>query len=170
MGRSVTWDGSKGSSVLDELKRRPEVKSWSGDQSKWESKEGRKRSASSSEEEMDRGRTKKIKKRQEERNTDLNPFQDAQDYKNKGHNSFSREKYNRDSLRNYSGSRDRDHRDRRDSRDKYSRDYSRDRGRNGSSSNANHERPRKSWDHTYNREQGGSGDRGPRFPRPKTVY
>merc|ERR1712059_214740 len=89
IGRSVTWDGSKGSSVFQELLKGTEIRSWSGDRGTFEkSQEVRKRSAESDpDEEMDRGRTKKVKKRQEEPAAykwDQNPFQIGQNIINRG--------------------------------------------------------------------------------------
>ena len=82
IGRSVTWDGSKGSNVVEELMKGSEIRSWSGDRSALERKvtvEPRKRSAGDDlDAEMDAGRVKKVKKHREEAPAykwDQNPFQ-----------------------------------------------------------------------------------------------
>jgi len=66
IGRSVTWDGSKGSNVVEELLKGSEIRSWSGDRSTLERKLGtepRKRSAGDDlDAEMDAGKVKKVKK------------------------------------------------------------------------------------------------------------
>jgi len=91
IGRSVTWDGSKGSNVVEELMKSSEIRSWSGDRSTLERKmlgEQRKRSAGDDlDEEMDAGRVKKVKKHREEPaayRSDQNPFQVAQNVTNRG--------------------------------------------------------------------------------------
>ena len=82
IGRSVTWDGRKGSNVVEELMKGSEIRSWSGDRSTLERKlvvESRKRSAGDElDAEMDAGRVKKVKKHREEPAAykwDRNPFQ-----------------------------------------------------------------------------------------------
>jgi len=96
IGRSVTWDGSKGSNFVDELKKASAIRSWSGERSAFDkSQEPRKRSADS-DEELDRGRLKKVKKRKEERSLDYNPFQVAQNIKDRGGPSWTRNNYDRE--------------------------------------------------------------------------
>ena len=84
IGRSVTWDGSKRSNVVEELLKGSEIRSWSGDRSTLERKLGtepRKRSAGDDlDAEMDAGKVKKVKKDREEEEPkayewDKNPFQ-----------------------------------------------------------------------------------------------
>ena len=92
IGRSVTWDGSKGSNIADLLRKGSEIRSWSGDRSKdleRKNMEPRKRSAAQElDAELDAGRVKKVKKfKDDERSSkwnDKNPFQMAQEYRNKG--------------------------------------------------------------------------------------
>merc|ERR1712037_755874 len=90
IGRSNTWDGSKSSNLLDELKKGQEIRSWSGDRSALEKGGGevRKRSAEEDQDaEMDRGKTKKVKKYREEGEAyrgGRNPFQAAQNMSNRG--------------------------------------------------------------------------------------
>merc|ERR1712013_650929 len=57
IGRSNTWDGSKSSNFLEELKRGQEIRSWSGDRSALEKGAGevRKRSAEEDQEQQWRG-------------------------------------------------------------------------------------------------------------------
>jgi len=140
IGRSVTWDGSKGSNVVEELMKGSEIRSWSGDRSALERKvtvEPRKRSAGDDlDAEMDAGRVKKVKKHREEAPAykwDQNPFQVAQNISNRGdkkdkffeaHSSHER-KRSEDSKRNDSWNRDKprynDHKDRySDHKDRYS--------------------------------------------------
>ena len=78
----MTWDGSKGSNVVEELLKGSEIRSWSGDRSTLERKLGtepRKRSAGDDlDAEMDAGKVKKVKKHREEPKAykwDKNPFQ-----------------------------------------------------------------------------------------------
>eukprot|EP00092_Neocalanus_flemingeri_P004825 GFUD01005193.1.p1 GENE.GFUD01005193.1~~GFUD01005193.1.p1 ORF type:complete len:1167 (+),score=221.51 GFUD01005193.1:109-3609(+) len=130
IGRSVTWDGSKGSNVVEELMKGSEIRSWSGDRSALERKsaaEPRKRSAGDDlDAEMDAGRVKKVKKHREEPQAykwDRNPFQIAQNITNRGdkdkfyegHHSLERNR-SEDSQRNESWVRDKprynDHKDR----------------------------------------------------------
>jgi len=136
IGRSVTWDGSKGSNVLEEVLKGSEIRSWSGDRSALERKTGaepRKRSAGDDlDAEMDAGKVKKVKKHREEPSAykwDKNPFQIAQNITNRGDkfNSVGRNERKRsdDVTRNSSLSRDRprynDHKDRhRDHKHRYS--------------------------------------------------
>merc|ERR1719209_2832940 len=90
IGRSNTWDGSKSSNFLEELKKGQEIRSWSGDRSALEKGGGevRKRSAEEDQDaEMDRGKTKKVKKYREEGEAykgGRNPFQAAQNMSNRG--------------------------------------------------------------------------------------
>lgn len=94
IGRSVTWDGTKsGGDIGELLRRQTEIRSWSGDRSRdleRKSLEPRKRSAAQDHDaELDAGRVKKVKKwRDETENSkwsDINPFQAAQEHRNKGH-------------------------------------------------------------------------------------
>ena len=93
IARSVTWDGSKGGlDIGDQLRRSGEIRAWSGDRSSHlerKSLEPRKRSATQDfDAELDAGRVKKVKKWKEEENSkwsDMNPFQVAQEHRNKGH-------------------------------------------------------------------------------------
>ena len=92
IGRSVTWDGTKGGGDIgDLLRRQGEIRSWSGDRSRdleRKSLEPRKRSAAQDHDaELDAGRVKKVKKWREDTDkwSDLNPFQAAQEHRNKGH-------------------------------------------------------------------------------------
>merc|ERR1719462_635209 len=100
IGRSNTWDGSKSSSLLDELRKGQEIRSWSGDRSALEKGGGevRKRSAEEDQDaEMDRGKTKKVKKHRDEGEAyrgGRNPFQAAQNMSNRGE-KFSRGKEER---------------------------------------------------------------------------
>jgi len=146
LDRSATWDGSKkNSNVEDEIKRRSTIRGWDGQESKNEEKRERKRSISpSTDDEMDRGRVKKVKKKKEERHYGYNPFQAVQNMKDQGGASSMRNKYKRN--RSHSGypdsHRSKDgHRDfkRRDRSEDYSRGYH------------NHHR-RSSWDHNYHRK------------------
>jgi len=91
IGRSLTWDGSKGSNVVEELLKGSEIRSWSGDRSTLERRLGtepRKRSAGDDlDAEMDAGKVKKVKKHREEPRAykwDKNPFQIAQNITNRG--------------------------------------------------------------------------------------
>merc|ERR1719507_692717 len=90
IGRSNTWDGSKSSNLLEELRKGQEIRSWSGDRSALEKGGGevRKRSAEEDQDaEMDRGKTKKVKKYREEGEAyrgGRNPFQAAQNMSNRG--------------------------------------------------------------------------------------
>jgi len=137
IGRSVTWDGSKGSNIVEEMLKGSEIRSWSGDRSTLERKlatEPRKRSAGDDlDAEMDAGRVKKVKKHREEPGAykwDKNPFQIAQNITNRGdkfysgHGSHER-KRSEEGTRNDSLSGDRsrynDHKDRhRDHNNRYS--------------------------------------------------
>ena len=94
IGRSVTWDGTKGGGDIgDMIRRQTEIRSWSGDRSRdleRKNLEPRKRSAAQDHDaELDAGRVKKVKKwRDETENSkwsDINPFQAAQEHRNKGH-------------------------------------------------------------------------------------
>jgi len=116
IGRSVTWDGSKGSNFVEELMKGSEIRSWSGDRSTLERKlasEPRKRSAVEDlDAEMDAGRVKKVKKQKDEPNAykwaDKNPFQIAQNISNrgdKGHNNYDKRRSD-DYKRNDYWSRD----------------------------------------------------------------
>jgi len=96
IGRSVTWDGSKGSNIVEEMLKGSEIRSWSGDRSTLERKlatEPRKRSAGDDlDAEMDAGRVKKVKKHREEPGAykwDKNPFQIAQNITNRGDKFYS---------------------------------------------------------------------------------
>jgi hypothetical protein len=113
IGRSMTWDGSKGSDVFQELLKGSEIRSWSGDRSTLEkNQEARKRSAEEDlDEELDRGRSKKVKKKKEEPGAykwDQNPFQVAQNITNRGDklNGQSKSHDERRSGDWHSGSRD----------------------------------------------------------------
>ena len=82
IGRSVTWDVTKRSNVVEELLKGSEIRSWSGDRSTLERKLGtepRKRSAGDDlDAEMDAGKVKKVKKHREEPKAykwDKNPLQ-----------------------------------------------------------------------------------------------
>ena len=84
--------GTKGGGDIgDLLRRQGEIRSWSGDRSRdleRKSLEPRKRSAAQEHDaELDAGRVKKVKKWREETDnwSDLNPFQAAQEHRNKGH-------------------------------------------------------------------------------------
>merc|ERR1719509_416666 len=90
IGRSVTWDGSKGADIVAELNKGSGIRSWSGDRSHLEKKrDERKRGADTDNDEMDRGRVKKVKKRKEEASAyhkSSNPFQTAQNVQNRHEN------------------------------------------------------------------------------------
>lgn len=140
--RSVTWDGSKGKNFLDELKRSSEIRSWSGDR-RIEVHRERKRSISpETDDEMDRGRVKKVKKKKwEDRKFSYNPFQSAQN-KDKKEDRYrvSNDNYKRDRSSS-SGMRDNFYKKNRDYfKDKYrpNRDHSSHRREQG-------------WDHNYHR-------------------
>jgi len=150
IGRSVTWDGSKGSNVVEELMKGSEIRSWSGDRSTLERKlvvEPRKRAAGDDlDAEMDAGKVKKVKKYREEPGAykwDKNPFQIAQNISNRGdkdkfyegHDNHER-KRSEDGNRNDSWNREkpryndhkdkhRDHKDRYSSKDRYDHDKDR---------------------------------------------
>ena len=92
IGRSVTWDGTKaGGDIGDMIRRQTEIRSWSGDRSRdleRKNLEPRKRSAAQDHDaELDAGRVKKVKKWRDETEkwSDINPFQAAQEHRNKGH-------------------------------------------------------------------------------------
>jgi len=131
IGRSVTWDGSKGSNVVEELLKGSEIRSWSGDRSTLERKLGaepRKRSAGDDlDAEMDAGRVKKVKKHREEPRAykwDKNPFQIAQNITNRG-DKFYNSASSHDKKRSDDDHRERprynDHKDRhRDHKQHYS--------------------------------------------------
>merc|ERR1712179_38346 len=148
IGRSVTWDGSKGSNVVEELLKGSEIRSWSGDRSTLERKVGtepRKRSAGDDlDAEMDAGKVKKVKKHREEPKAykwDKNPFQIAQNITNRGDKFYNsscsneRKRYEEDPQNNslnHERSRYNDHKDRhRDLKHHYSNsdrhDHSKDR-------------------------------------------
>ena len=90
VGGSGTWDGSKSDNIGELLRKQSEIRSWSGDRSQVlerKTTEPRKRSAAQElDAELDAGRVKKVKKwrEEEERWTDKNPFQLAQNHRNKG--------------------------------------------------------------------------------------
>ena len=82
IGRSVTWDGSRGSNIADEVMKSTSIRSWSGDRSSLDKRplgDQRKRSAADElDAEMDAGRVKKMKKHRIEPPNfkwDKNPFQ-----------------------------------------------------------------------------------------------
>jgi len=148
LDRSATWDGSKkNTNFVDEIKRSSTILSWGGQESKNVEKRERKRSISpSTDDEIDRGRVKKVKKKKEDRHYGYNPFQAVQNMKDKGganplKNKFKRNRSSsgyQDSYRSKEGHRDKDY-SRRDRSADYSRDYH------------NHHR-RSSWDHNYHRK------------------
>ena len=138
--RSVTWDGSKGKNFLAEIKRSAEIRSWSGDR-RIEINRERKRSISpETDDEMDRGRVKKVKKKWEEKKLSYNPFQAAQNKDKKEHSyRMSDDNYKRD--RSSSGMRDNFHKKNRYGfKDKY-------RPNRDDSSHRRHQ----GWDHNYHR-------------------
>jgi len=108
IGRSMTWDGSKGSDVLQELLKGSEIRSWSGERSTLEkNQEARKRSAEyDPDDELDRGKVKKVKKRKEEPGAykweNVNPFQVAQNITNRGDKYY-------DGPKSHDGRRPTDH-------------------------------------------------------------
>jgi len=158
IGRSVTWDGSKGSNFLDEIKKIGQVRSWSGER-KSDHQDVRKRSAES-DEEMDRGRTKKVKKYRDERSFDYNPFQMAQNVKDRAPKySNGDNRYDRDD-RGHGHSQDRSGNwSRHDKGGRYHRDEHRGSSHDHRRGRQDSSRPRKSWDHNYHRERGHSGRR-----------
>jgi len=95
IGRSVTWDGSKGADIVAELNKGSGIRSWSGDRSDLERKrDERKRGAETDNDDIDRGKVKKVKKRKEEAaayNKSSNPFQTAQNAQNKSVNKNERD-------------------------------------------------------------------------------
>lgn len=144
LDRSVTWDGTKGANFLDEIKRSSEIRSWSGDR-KFEERRERKRSMSpESDDEMDRGRVKKVKKKWEDKKLSYNPFQEAQNFNDKG--GRSRFKDNFQHKKSESGSRNGYFTKDRDRHDKpcghFQRSYSK---------SSDTRRDGKGWDHNYHR-------------------
>ena len=101
IGRSVTWDGSKGANITEQLRKNTEIRSWSGERSKdleRKSLESRKRSAAQDlDAELDAGRVKKVKKFREDSSkwNEKNPFQLAQDHRNKGDNFTDKPEFQR---------------------------------------------------------------------------
>lgn len=101
IGRSVTWDGSKGSNIAEQLRKNTEIRSWSGERSKdleRKSLEPRKRSAAQDlDAELDAGRVKKVKKFREDSSkwNEKNPFQLAQEHRNKGENFTDKPEFQR---------------------------------------------------------------------------
>ena len=62
IGRSVTWDGSKGADIVGELMKGSGIRSWSGDRSDLERRrDERKRGANTDNDDIDRGKVKKVR-------------------------------------------------------------------------------------------------------------
>jgi len=103
IGRSVTWDGSRGSNIADEVMKSTSIRSWSGDRSSLDKRplgDQRKRSAADElDAEMDAGRVKKMKKHRIEPPNfkwDKNPFQIAQNIANRGESERSYKSHDSD--------------------------------------------------------------------------
>jgi len=102
-GRSVTWDGRKSTNITDQLNKASEIRSWGGERSTLEKKdpEHRKRSAGQElDAEIDTGRVKKIRKQERDEPTRWgkeNPFQIAQDHRNRGEDFSERREFRRHS-------------------------------------------------------------------------
>jgi len=102
--RSVTWDGRKSTNIADQLSRASEIRSWGGDRSTLEKKNPdhqRKRSlAQEMDADIDAGRVKKFKKQNHDepaRWANSNPFQMAQEHRNKGEDFTQRREFRRHS-------------------------------------------------------------------------
>jgi len=154
LGRSMTWDGSKGSDVLDELLKGSEIRSWNGGRSALEkNQEARKRSAEYDlDEDLDQGKVKKVKKRKEEAGAykwaDVNPFQVAQNITNRGDKYHGR-------SNSHDGRRPGDsHRDVNSSCSKKPYDYQGPR---------NHDGPRKDHHSEYNKYSNGDRQKSDKY-------
>lgn len=146
LDRSVTWDGSKGTNFIDEIRRSSTVSSWGGNR-RTEERSERKRSISpETDDELDRGRVKKVKKKWEDKKMSYNPFQVVQNIKDRnGQSHFNKDKYKRNSSA--SGMRDIHNTKDRDYRDKFNRNDNRGHNR---SSDGRREQSH-GWDHNYHR-------------------